>query len=340
MDTKSFVGHEMKRTIYIFSSGEIRRKDNTLLFETEEGKKYIPVENIQEVFIFGEVTLNKALLEFLTEAEIVMHFYNYYGYYIGSYYPREHLNSGYMILKQAEFYLNNEKRISLAKKFTTAAIENIKKVLNYYFLRGKPIKEFIDKIEEISKKVSNCADINELMAIEGNVRDEYYKAFDYILDNKHFVFESRTRQPPKNRLNALISFGNSLLYNVCLSEVYHTHLDPRIGFLHSTNTRRFTLNLDVAEVFKPIIVDRTIFTLINKDMIKKEHFEQKLNGIVLNDKGRKIFIEEFDQRLRTTIHHKKLQRNVSYRQLIRLELYKIQKHLIGEEEYTPFVSEW
>jgi CRISPR-associated protein Cas1 len=330
----------MKRTIYIFSNGEIKRKDNTLFFETEEGKKYIPVENIQEIFIFGEVSLNKSLLEFLTETEIVMHFYNYYGYYVGSYYPREHLNSGYMILKQAEFYLDNNKRISLAKKFTFGAIENIKKVLNYYLLRGKPLKEYIDKIEEFSKELSNCNDINQLMAIEGNIREEYYKTFDYILDNKHFVFESRTRQPPKNRLNALISFGNSLLYNVCLSEIYHTHLDPRIGFLHSTNMRRFTLNLDVAEIFKPIIVDRTIFTLINKNMFDKEHFEQKLDGIVLNDKGRKIFVEEFDEHLRTTIQHKKLQRSVSYRQLIRLELYKIQKHLIGEEEYIPFISSW
>jgi len=340
VDIKNFVGHSMKRTIYIFSNGEIKRKDNTLFFETEEGKKYIPVENIQEIFIFGEVSLNKSLLEFLTETEIVMHFYNYYGYYVGSYYPREHLNSGYMILKQAEFYLDNDKRISLAKKFTFGAIENIKKVLNYYLLRGKPLKEYIDKIEEFSKELSNCNDINQLMAIEGNIREEYYKTFDYILDNKHFVFESRTRQPPKNRLNALISFGNSLLYNVCLSEIYHTHLDPRIGFLHSTNMRRFTLNLDVAEIFKPIIVDRTIFTLINKNMIDKGHFEQKLNGIVLNEKGRKIFVEEFDKHLRTTIQHKKLQRSVSYRQLIKLELYKIQKHLIGEEEYIPFVSSW
>ena len=330
----------MKRTIYIFSNGEIKRKDNTLCFETEEGKRYVPVENIQEIFILGEVSLNKSLLEFLTETKIVMHFYNYYGYYVGSYYPREHLNSGYMILKQAGFYLDGDKRLTLAKKFTEGAIENIKKVLNYYLLREKPIKEFIDKIEELSKNLPDCDDINQLMAIEGNVRDMYYKTFEYILDNKHFVFESRTRQPPKNRLNALISFGNSLLYTVCLSEIYHTHLDPRIGFLHSTNMRRFTLNLDVAEVFKPIIVDRTIFTLINKEMIKKEHFEQKLDGVVLNEKGRKIFVEEFDERLRTTIQHKKLQRNVSYRQLIRLELYKIQKHLIGEEEYIPFISSW
>uniref|UniRef100_A0A7C4U7G1 CRISPR-associated endonuclease Cas1 n=1 Tax=candidate division WOR-3 bacterium TaxID=2052148 RepID=A0A7C4U7G1_UNCW3 len=330
----------MKRTIYIFSDGEIKRKENTLYFETDDGKKYIPVENTSEILIFGEVTINKRLLEFLTESEIIMHFFNHYGYYVGTYYPREHLNSGYMILKQAEHYLDNEKRLTLAKKFVYGAVENIKKVLNYYANRGKPLNEFIEKINKISTSIEKCSDTEELMAIEGNIREQYYYAFDHILDNEHFIFESRSKRPPKNRLNALISFANSLIYTVCLSEIYHTHLDPRIGFLHSTNMRRFTLNLDVAEIFKPIIGDRVIFTVVNKDIIRKEHFEQKLDGIVLNDKGKQIFVREMDERLRTTIQHKKLGRNVSYRHLILLELYKIQKHLIGEEEYEPFISGW
>jgi CRISPR-associated protein Cas1 len=178
------------------------------------------------------------------------------------------------------------------------------------------------------------------MAIEGNIREQYYYAFDVILNDKHFIFESRTKRPPKNRLNALISFANSILYTVCLSEIYQTHLDPRIGFLHTTNFRRFTLNLDVSEVFKPIIADRVVFALINKGIIKPQHFEEKLDGIVLNEKGKELFIKEMDERLKSTFEHKKLGRNVSYRHLIRLELYKIEKHLIGEEEYKPFVTGW
>jgi CRISPR-associated protein Cas1 len=330
----------MKRTIYIFSDGEIKRKGNTLYFETEEGKKYIPVENTAELFVFGEVTINKRLLEFLTESKIIMHFFNYYGYYIGTFYPREHLNSGYMILKQAEHYLDPEKRILLARKFVNGAIENIKKVLTYYENRGKALAPFLEKIGILSQSLQNCTDTEQLMAIEGNVREQYYYSFDLILDNENFVFEGRTRRPPKNRLNAMISFGNSLLYTVCLSEIYQTHLDPRIGFLHATNFRRFTLNLDVAEVFKPIITDRVIFTLVNKGIIKQTHFENKLDGIVLNKKGKEIFVKEMDERLKTTFHHRGLNRSVSYRNLIRLELYKIEKHLMGEEDYEPFVSSW
>jgi CRISPR-associated protein Cas1 len=330
----------MKRTIYIFSDGELKRKENTLYFETEEGKKYIPVENTSEIFIFGEVTINKRLLEFLTESEVILHFFNYYGYYVGSFYPREHMNSGYMILKQAEHYLDETKRVALARKFVNGGMENIKKVLTYYQNRGKNLEEFIEKINSLSESLPSCNSTDELMAIEGNIREQYYYAFDMILDNEHFIFEGRTRRPPKNRLNALISFGNSILYTICLSEIYHTHLDPRIGFLHATNFRRFSLNLDVAEVFKPVIVDRVIFTLVNKGILKPQHFEQKLDGIVLNEKGRELFVREMDERLKTTFKHKSLDRHVSYRQLIRLELYKIEKHLIGDEEYKPFITGW
>ena len=330
----------MKRTIYIFSDGEIKRKGNTIYFESSEGKKYVPIENTQEILIFGEVSLNKRLLEFLNENEIVVHFFNYYGFYIGSFYPREHLNSGYMILKQAEHYLDTTKRLRLAKKFVLGAVKNIIKVLEYYIARGKPLQEIVERIANLEPSISIANSIENLMAIEGNIRDHYYDSFNIIIENENFAFEGRTRKPPKNMINALISFSNSLVYVVCLSEIYHTHLDPRIGFLHSTNMRRFTLNLDVAEIFKPIIGDRLIFSVINKGIIKPSHFEEKLNGIVLNEKGKQLFVQEFDERLKTTIKHRKLGRHVSYRELIRLELYKLQKHLIGEEEYTPFVAWW
>jgi len=330
----------MKRTLYIFSDGEIKRKGNTIYFESSEGKKYVPIENTQEILIFGEVSLNKRLLEFLNENEIVVHFFNYYGFYIGSFYPREHLNSGYMILKQAEHYLDTTKRLRLAKKFVWGAVKNIIKVLEYYIARGKPLQEIVERIANLEPSISIANSIENLMAIEGNIRDHYYDSFNIIIENENFPFEGRTRKPPKNMINALISFSNSLVYVVCLSEIYHTHLDPRIGFLHSTNMRRFTLNLDVAEIFKPIIGDRLIFSVINKGIIKPSHFEEKLNGIVLNEKGKQLFVQEFDERLKTTIKHRKLGRHVSYRELIRLELYKLQKHLIGEEEYTPFVAWW
>jgi len=330
----------MKKTIYVFNDGEFKRKDNTLYFESDEGRKYLPVEDVREIIVFGEVTLNKRFLEFLTQKEIILHFLNNYGYYVGSYYPREHLNSGYMILKQAEFYMDEEKRIDLARRFVEGAAQNIVNVVKYYENRGKRVEDELQRITGLISQISSCSKVDELMAIEGNIRDTYYNTFNTIIDKEEFQFNGRNRRPPQDRINALISFGNTLAYTSVLSEIYKTHLDPRIGYLHTTNFRRFTLNLDVAEIFKPILVDRLIFYLLSRNMLKATHFESKANGILMNDKGRKVFAQEWEDRMRTTIKHRGLGREVSYRRIIRMELYKLEKHLIGEKEYEPFISRW
>lgn len=330
----------MKKTIYIFSEGELKRKDNTLYFETEGKKRYLPVEDIKEIMVFGEVSFNKNFLDFLSQKEILVHYFNYFGYYMGTFYPREHLNSGYMILKQAENYLSTEKRMIIANAFVWGAFKNIRQVLKYYQNRGKELGKYIETIEGLVENIRSCDEIEKLMAVEGHIRECYYQAFDSITQNKDFRFVERSRRPPKNPLNVLISFGNSLMYSIVLSEIYKTHLDPRIGFLHATNFRRFSLNLDVAEIFKPIIIDRTIFSVIAKKMITKSDFNQDMGGLVLKDRAKKVFIEELDKKLETTLKHKTLGRNVSYRRLIRMELYKLEKHLMGEKEYEPYVASW
>ena len=300
----------------------------------------MPVEDVGEIMVFGEVNFNKALVELLSQKEIILHYFNYYGYYMGSFYPREHLNSGYTILKQAEFYMDEAKRLELAKLFVGGAAKNIRQILKYYLNRGRELAEILEVVEKLFPSIESSETIPELMAIEGNIRETYYKAFDTIINDKDFVFQERTRRPPKNYLNTLISFGNTLAYTVCLSEIYKTHLDPRIGYLHSTNFRRFSLNLDVAEIFKPILVDRIIFSCIAKKMITKKDFVNDTEGIILKEKGKKCFIENWEEKLKTTFQHREIGKSVSYRRLIRLELYKIEKHIMGEKTYEPFVAKW
>lgn len=331
----------MNEIIYIFKSGKIARKENTIYFETSDGeRKFIPVEATKEIHLFGEISLNKDALEFFSQHGIILHFYNYYEYYVGSFYPREHYNSGYILVKQVEHYINPELRLNLAKRFVHGSMENMLRVLYYYERRGSPVKSIIDKINSLKEEIPTVQSVLELMATEGKSREIYYDSFPIILKNPNFSMEKRTRRPPKDMLNALISFGNSLVYPECLSQIYKTHLDPRIGYLHESNFRSFSLNLDVSEIFKPILVDRTIFTLINKGVINESHFENKLNGIYLNESGAKEFVKAFDEHLNSTTKQKNLGRNVSYRTLIRLELYKIEKHIMGEKAYEPFVSNW
>ena len=330
----------MSKRLYILSSGRLRRHQNTLVLEADDGKKFFPVEQVEEIHVFGEVDLNKRLLSFLTQQHIPVHFYNHYGYYMGTYYPREHYNSGYMILRQAEHYLDESKRLELAKRFVDGALFNLYKVIRYYRNRGKPLEDVESAIEGHRARLDELRDISALMQAEGQARDAYYSAFDIILNKPDFAFEQRSRRPPRNRINALLSFGNTLLYTAVLSEIYRTHLDPHIGFLHATNFRRFTLNLDVAEIFKPVLVDRVIFSLIAKGQIHARDFSEELGGLYLNERGRRVFLEVWEKRLTSTFRHRGLKRNVTYRRAIRLELYKLEKHLMGEKPYIPFRLRW
>jgi CRISPR-associated protein Cas1 len=331
----------MQKSFYVFSSGALRRKDNTIFLEMESGKRFIPVEDTSELHVFGEVDVTKKFLELASQKEITIHFYNYYGYYSGSFYPREHRNSGYMILRQAEHYMDEKKRLILAQAFVRGALKNIRVVARYYASRGEEdLEQLIQTLDERLLQVNETESITELMAIEGGCREAYYGYWDAIVKQSDFAFGRRSRRPPENRLNAVISFCNTLLYTAALSQIYRTHLDPRIGFLHATNFRRFMLNLDVAEIFKPIMVDRTIFTLIGRKQLSKEHFATEAGGVFLTEQGRQRVVQEFEERLKATISHRKLGRSVSYRGLVRMELFKLQKHLMGEEEYEPYHTRW
>jgi len=331
----------LKKPLYIFSSGELRRKGNTLvLIKGEREKKFVPITSVSEIYVFGELTINKKLLEFISSNEVIVHFFNYYGFYVGSYYPRAHYNSGYMAIKQAEHYLDGSKRIKLARKFVEGAVKNMQRVMQYYASRGCDTKQTLEKLKDFEAKIINTDSIEELMGIEGNAKQSYYKAFNKIIRDENFVFTCRTKRPPRSRLDCLISFMNSLLYVSVLREIYMTHLDPRIGFLHESNFRSFSLNLDVSEVFKPIVVDRTIFAMVNRHMLEDHHFVKELGGILLSEKGRKLVTREFERKMETTVANPKNRKKASYRRLIRIELYKLEKHLMGESEYAPFVSKW
>ncbi len=138
----------MKKTLYIFQNGELRRKDHSLYFETEERKRYIPVENTNDIYIFGEVDVSKRFLEFAAQKEIIVHYFNHYGYYVGSFYPREHLNSGHVVLKQAEHYIDPAKRLELACLFVQGSIRQMERVLKYYRSR-------LSDPEELEKTLCN-----------------------------------------------------------------------------------------------------------------------------------------------------------------------------------------
>jgi CRISPR-associated endonuclease Cas1 len=193
------------------------------------------------------------------------------------------------------------------------------------------IKIYADGIEQASTP-------DELMGIEGNIRQVYYDAFDLILND--FEMGGRTKQPPRNEVNALISFGNMMCYSQCLRAIHQTQLNPTVSYLHTPGERRYSLALDISEIFKPILVDRVIFKLLNKKEIQERHFDKRLNSCLLNPSGKKIFVKAMEERFNETIKHRSLNRSVSYKHLIKLECYKLAKHLLGMEDYKPFKMYW
>lgn len=326
----------MGSTRYIMSMGEITRKDNSLCFRKNGKNVYIPIENTKEIYCMNEVSINSKLLDFLSQNHVVMHFFNYYEGYSGTFYPKEQYNSGRLLVKQVETF--NSSRIEVAKAIVRGIGENIHEVLYHYYKHDKKeVKEVVDWIrKEFYAKLEKAGDIKTVMAVEGEIWMRFYSTFQYFLP-EDFVMNKRVKRPPDNPINALISFGNTLLYTKTISAIYRTHLDQRISFLHEPSEGRFSLSLDISEVFKPVIVYRTIFDLVNNKRLQVEkHFDKKVNYCLLNEEGRKIFIEAFEERMESVFVHNKLKRKVSYRTAIKLDCYKLIKYILEGEEFVPF----
>jgi len=387
------------KNYYVLSNGRIRRDQNTIFIDNEAtgAKKPIPVEDVDCLYLFGEVDLNTKVLNFLTQKKIPLHVFNYYGYYAGTYYPREYLHSGYILVQQVEHYSDPDKRLAIARETVRASAHSMLKNIGYYARRSPGASEDADPAGEIgtdnassgvptdaeaeaavdsaiavdalsdtespgaefgatddsgnslgailasvtrlSSSIDSQNAIDDLMGVEGKMRERYYEAWRSILRDG-WEFERRVRRPPDNEVNALISFGNSVLYTVCASEIYRTQLTPTISYLHEPGARRFSFALDLSELFKPLIVDRAIFRLLNTRQLTEAHFDKSLESCVLNDAGKRLYLAALEERLGATIRHRRLGRHVSYRHLIRLECYKLIRHLTGVEPYHAFRAWW
>ncbi len=334
----------MKKSYYLFNPGLLERRDNTLKFTPHDAEgnwgapRFLPVESVEELYVFGDLDANSALYNFLGQQSIAVHFFNHYEHYTGSFMPRDYLLAGKVQVAQTRHYLASKKRLTLALAILEGASFNMLKVLKYYLNRGIALDAHIGQVETLRNSTMACSTVSELMGIEGNIRKSYYEAFDLII--KDFNMEGRSKQPPKNEVNALLSFGNMLCYTQCLKQIYHTQLNPAISFLHEPGARRYSLALDLAEIFKPILVDRLVFTLFNKRVLQAGDFREDLAGCFLKESGAKTFAQAWEERLGETIAHRALKRKVSYKHLIRMECYKLVKHLIGDHPYKPFKMYW
>ncbi|MGC9073840.1 MAG: type I-B CRISPR-associated endonuclease Cas1b [Caldisericum sp.] len=318
-------------TYYISKDGKIEREGNTLYFIGEDFKKHLPVMNIRDLIITGKVSISSWALDYISKLGIIVHFISEDYTYLSTIMPSNNDETGNITIKQAIHYLDTEKRMYIASEIVKGIKHNIIKNLKYYN-KKIDLNNFIERIE--SYKVSNDS-IEGLRGIEGNIWNLYYSAFPLIYNGAE-KFE-RKYNPPPDPLNALISYGNTILYSLVLSSIKISGLNPSISYLHEPSDRSFSLALDIADIFKPVIVERLIGTLLNKKILNDKYFIYNEKGCYLNEYGRRIFLENFKNKMEDTL--KINNKYYSYQGLITEECYKLKRHLEDRERYKAYRAE-
>lgn len=263
--------------------------------------------------------------------------YNRYGIYLGSFYTDSQRNRMKCLVQQAVIYQNPKRRLEYAKRIDAASLHNIRCNLKYYQKQHASVilEENIKQISADICEIKRSNSVEQVLLVEARARQKYYKCFNEMIKGKEFVFIKRTKRPPQDEINALISFGNTWLYRKIAQIIYRTSVDIRISLVHSAMKRNENLNLDVADIFKPIIVDRVICTLINKRMLSAaQHFQRMDNGVFLNNEGKKIFLQELEYKIHRIITLDT--QKYSYEQVIFEEIKKLEKSFLSGQKYKPF----
>lgn len=314
---------------YLLKSGTLSKTSDSLTLKNTNENIEIPLEAVDNLMIFGNVTFTTPALSLLSDKKIHVSLFSERGWYITSIQPENYLQSGVVLSKQVEHYTDPIKRMELAKKFVIGAAKNMRKVT---------IRLGGEKSILMTREIEMTRSIQELMGIEGNIHIKYLEILDRKLPRK-FKIENRTRRPPENYINSMMSYLYSVLYGIVSAEIFGTHLSPSISYLHELSERRSSLALDVAEIFRPIFCDRTILRLVNLKIMNESDFvSQEGYGIFLNDSGKRKILQEFDKKMQETTFVKSINRKASNRHLIKLELYKIEKHILGDVKYKPYLT--
>jgi len=330
----------MDDNYHIFSDGRIERHNDTVRLVTEDDeKKYLPIENAEALFLHGQIDFNTRLMSFLDDHGVAMHVFGWNDYYSGSVMPERGQTSGQTVVNQVRAYEDDTHRVNLARDIVAGSIHNMRANVAYYDNRDYNFEEALNTLNRRRDEIGSVDSVDEAMGVEASARRAYYTTFDEILPDG-FVFNGRQYNPPDNKVNSLISFGNSLVYANLVSAIRATALDPAISYLHEPGERRYSLALDLADLFKPLLTDRVLFRVVNRGQLTEDDFETELNSCLLTESGRETFSKEFERTLDETIIHPELNRKVSYQYLLRLEVYKLKKHVLTGEPYEPFERWW
>jgi CRISPR-associated protein Cas1 len=351
-------------TLYITEPYSVIKKDGeTLVIHIPENKTAnkparkveTPLIKITEVVILGDSALTPQALAALLEQKAEITFLNAFGGFRGRVIPPESKNS---LLRLNQFRVHEDARRSfeLARQFVSGKLHNMKTLLlrSNRRLNDPVIARAAESLRGIQEQVEKLQSDGEppaepdkpqkgtawgtLQGYEGAGSAEYFEGFGKLLrGDPALQFETRNRRPPRDPVNALLSYGYSLLHHQCSSALQTAGLDPYIGFLHSSQYSKPALALDLMEEFRAPIVDSVVVTLVNNRILKADDFIAEMGTFRLKDGARRTFLEKYEERMNTEITHPYFKYSATWRRCIELQARLLAKTLDGElAAYIPF----
>jgi CRISPR-associated protein Cas1 len=338
---------KLLNTLYVSSQGSYLQKEGeTVVVEREKEKVLqIPIHTISSIVCFGNVLCSPFLLGFCAERDVAISFLSMYGRFLASV---QGPVRGNVLLRRQQYRMADDENATrgIAANVVSGKLANCRVVINRTIrdhaakVNAETLREASGKIDQIIDRIPRAASTDEVRGFEGQAAAEYFKAFNhFIIDQKEdFVFAERSRRPPLDEVNALLSFVYTLLAHDVRSALETVGLDPAVGFLHRDRPGRPGLSLDLMEEFRPVIADRLALSLINRRQLAKKGFTKAANGAVtMDDASRKTILAEYQKRKQDEVYHPYIEETVPIGLLFFIQANLMARYIRGDiDGYPPF----
>lgn len=339
---------KLLNVLYVTSPDAYLAKDGetVLVLVGEETKLRIPIHNLEGIVCFGYTGASPALMHLCVERNVGLSFHSESGRFLARVTGKV---SGNVLLRRKQYRIadSQEESLQFAKGFIFGKVFNCRCVLQR-FLRDHGDKGDFQDIQNVVKflslqlqKVVNCHDVGILRGIEGESARSYYGVIDnLVLEEKEaFRFAGRSRRPPLDPINTILSYLYTLLTHDCSSALETVGLDPQVGFLHKERPGRPSLALDLMEELRPYLVDRLTLSLINNRQVDAKGFITKESGgVIMNEEMRKMIITSWQKRKQEEIMHPFLGEKIAIGLIPYAQSMLLARHLRGDlDAYPPFL---
>ena len=326
--------------IYVTEQGAYLAKtgQRLLVKKSKETLLDVPAIEVSQVILFGNVSITPATVTFLLGRSIDVAFLTQTGRYKGRLQPEF---SKKVSLRQQQFAraADGDFCLEVAKAIVIGKIANARTICmrRQRELGDKKIGGVVKRLDRARRKAAQASSIEAVRGQEGAAGAAYFEAFGRMVKAEGFSFEKRTKRPPKDPVNALLSLGYTLLHNNVYAMINVVGLDPYQGFFHAARQGHPTLASDLTEEFRVIVVDSVVLSVINKGIIKPGDFRPSKGGIYLTKEGLKKFVGQYEGRMSTQVMHPHFEEKMSYMQCIERQVRFFSWVLTErEKEYKPF----